>query len=148
MATNFEIYGIDPPIITATLDATVIDPTSSNPTNVLDHTLAFQVKVDWELQSPSLLANAYGTGTWNVDVFLDSYIPGASNLSAVNAGIAMITTTPHVNGPYTSTVTVAPGAAGPLVGAYRLLVTVTHMSPGGTPDGMAGFYEGPIIQFF
>jgi hypothetical protein len=46
---------------------------------------------------------------------------------------------------YSALITVPPGVP---PGTYKLVVTINYLTPANQPGFMAGYQEGPILQFF
>jgi hypothetical protein len=87
-------------------------------------------------------------GTWHVGVYIESIGPGLE----IQAGFVHVPLTPATGTVAynvdvvipAGTVTVPDHQARP----FKLVTTVSYMWPGGTPGPMAGYLEGPIVQFY
>ncbi|MBL8191695.1 MAG: hypothetical protein JNK38_26995 [Acidobacteria bacterium] len=98
----------------------------------------WSINVDWN--TSGFLAPAIG-GNWEVRAFLESMGIGFEDQVGPTVNVAAA-------GPLSknATIPVAPAnTLGITPGAYKLVVTLTHVNP--NPTGVAGYEEGTIVQF-
>lgn len=101
------------------------------------------VDVSWK--TSGFLATAIG-GTWQVKAFLESM--GVGFEGQVGQTNVPATGTAGAPGSLTKNATInvlSANALGIQPGAYKLVVTLTHVNPG--PTGVAAYSEGTIVQF-
>lgn len=141
MPANFDLYGLPTSFLNGSLTATIIDPDGS-PNLVLERTRSFSIKVDWTIQG--IIAPGLG-GDWQLRAFVESIGPGPEMaIGTANLPLSSVPPAPTRN--YTTTMNV-PANSVPQDGTYKLTMVLTHTNMG-IPDHMAGFVEGPVIQFY
>lgn len=103
---------------------------------IIDTRDAWTVTVNWTLSG--FLAPAIG-GSWQVRAFLESMGGGFEGQAGTTVTVPAAARTAVVNVP--------PANSNPAIiaGAYKLVVTLTHVNP--NPTGVAGYEEGTIVQF-
>ena len=112
------------------------------PQTVIRDTQAWDINVRFQEQGAAFLV-----GNWVVDAYVESIGGGVE----VHLGQAV---SPIANAPivHTLVIPVPPGVPGVLAGhettPYKLVVTLTANTGTGFQWAMAGFEEGPILQFF
>jgi hypothetical protein len=139
LADLFDVVNVSP-------RAVVHETEGPNPTTIIRTDQDWYVDVEWDTVGP--LTGLIG-GTWHLHVYLESMGPGKEyELFDKNAP------------PHEHDIPLTPGAApvhyhlhpdiDPKIvepGAYKLVVTVTYTDLANTPFPMAGYWEGPIVQF-
>lgn len=139
MPANFDLFTINNPVILdGSASGTVLDK-DGDPNLVIDVDSPFTVRATWSLSG--LLAPALG-GTWLIRAVAESIGPGPDLVlgTASQPCVCGLGTTT-----FTQDINVGPGL--PADGTYKLTVVITHMN-NGIRSHMAGFYEGPIVQFY
>jgi len=123
----------------ATGSVVVFEPSSSSPTNIFDTNKDWSARVQWQATIHM------SGGTWRVSLHLASLVPGA-NLALTGAAL----TVPVVPGPgpvsYSEETKIAAGTVP--AGTYRLVILIDYIDENGKPGPIAGFIEGPILQFY
>lgn len=106
---------------------------------IVDMNQSWTIRVDWN--TSGFLAPAIG-GTWQVRAFLESMGVGFEGQAGATA---LVPASGSLN--KSTTITVPPPNTNPQMvpGAYKLVVTLTHVNP--NPTGIAGYEEGTIVQF-
>ncbi len=138
----FEPTNIPPNFFNGVINAfAVLDPSGLQPTTIIRTTDTWHVSIGWQISG--IVADAIA-GTWQVRAFLESMGAGFEGQvgPTININLAVDPTTPR---DYNALVTVPPGVP---AGTYKLVVTVNYLTPANQPGFMAGYQEGPIIQFF
>jgi hypothetical protein len=138
----FEPQNIPPNFFTGTINAfAVLDPSGLEPTTIIRTTDTWFVSISWRIAG--IVADALA-GTWQVRAFLESMGAGFEGqvgpVQTINLNADP--TTPR---DYTALLTVPPGTP---AGTYTLVVTINYLTPANQPGFMAGYQEGPILQFF
>lgn len=138
---------LDPTHLGATASATVLDA-DRNPNHVLELGKPWSIEVKWETHNipavpPSNVADVLG-GEWLVSAYLESM--GA----AFEGQVGPTVTVPYEPWPgaagWTATIHV-PATQPPSAAVYKLATVIAYRY-GGSPKPMAGFVEGPLIQFY
>jgi hypothetical protein len=106
---------------------------------IIDSKDAWSINVSWT--TSGFLAPAIG-GNWQVRAFLESM--GGGFEGQVGATVSVAAAGP-LNKNATINVPPANTIPGLTPGAYKLVVTLTHVNP--APTGVAGYEEGTILQF-
>lgn len=131
------------------------------PTTIIRTDQAWRVHIEWRTQG---LAAAAMAGDFHVSAYLESLGPGpdlklpigGANEVSVNLLTGAFTALPLPTGgrrDYSVNINVPAGLV-PIdanrARPYKLVVTVTYTEPmpGDPPGPMAGFLEGPVLQFF
>jgi hypothetical protein len=130
------------PALSGTANATVMSQ-GLNPTTILSVNTPWSIQLNWSMTG--LLASSIG-GDWRLQAFVESMGVGFEGLVAGPLSIP-VTFAPIVNNTRTY-VQNLPVPANPAigVGAYKLVVTITHVNAG-VPTQIAAYMEGPILQF-
>lgn len=105
---------------------------------IVDTKDAWSIRVDWNTSGS--IATAIG-GNWQLRAFLESMGGGFEGQIGPTVNVSAA-------GPLskTASIPVAPAnTLGITAGAYKLVVTLTHLNP--NPTGIAGYEEGKIVQF-
>lgn len=129
---------------TTDLDGTLIAQTIDNdgqPNKVLQNGIANSIRVRWQLTGTLIAANVL-TGSWQLQAFFER-IGGGAEFSVPAAPI-VIPWDP--TGVYDESVPIPAGTAA--VGAYKLVVLVSHLNAVGNPTRMSGFFELPLVRFY
>jgi hypothetical protein len=134
-----------PGFLTGTINATVIDPAGLVPqTNIIQIPDQWRVRVQWSISGLFVPMLAPGA-TWKVSVYLESIGPGLeSQVASLNVPLGAPMGLTHT---YDHTLIVPGNYPGLTAGAYKL-VTVLTIDNGGAPWPMAGFVDGPVLQFY
>ncbi len=140
MATNFDLFTIANPIIlNGGISGLVLDK-DGDPNLVIDVDSPFTIRVNWFLSG--LVAPALG-GNFHVKAVAESIGPGPDFV----LGTAVV---PCICGlgvtNFTKDLNVAPGL--PADGTFKITMLIIHESGGGIKTHMAGFFEGPVVQFY
>ena len=119
--------------------------TPTAPATVIRTNQTWGVKVHFE--TSGALSN-FLPGTWHIGIYLESIGPGQE----IQAAFLHVPLTP---GPdpvvYDIDVDVAAGlisVPNHQTRPFKLVTTVSYMWPNGDPGPMAGYLEGPIVQFY
>jgi hypothetical protein len=138
----FEPQNIPPNFFTGQINAfAVLDPSGLQPTTIIRTSDTWHVQISWQIDGT--VADSLA-GTWQVRAFLESMGPGleAQVGPTQTINLAVDPTSPRN---YNAQITVP---AGTPAGTYKLVVTVNYLTPANQPGFMAGYQEGPILQFF
>ena len=126
---------LNPLSLSGTLNSLQVFDSGPNPNTVIRRSEAWSVRLDWAISGG--IAPALG-GDWEVKVLLEGQIATAS--------IPVASAAPAFNRNYTTTLNIAGGAV-PTDGVYKLVVAILHRNLG-VPTRMAGFEEGPFVEFY
>jgi len=114
------------------------------PTTILHLNLPFVIDVQWDVTGR--FANRIG-GNWDLHAYLE-HMGAGPDLDLTDPGDHIIplqaVTPPHH---YHISFDVPAGRV-THEGSYKLFVAVTYTDRQGVPDDMAGYWEGPILQFY
>jgi hypothetical protein len=111
------------------------------PSTIIETDDNWEVDVNWNIQG--LVAPALG-GDWDVKLFLES-MDGLNPTKQVgNAKVSLGSVPPSNNRKYTAKIKIAAGTVG--AGLYKLTAAITYSNLGVVLE-MAGFHEGPLMQF-
>lgn len=128
-----------------------VHPPLLQPATIIHINQAFKIDVQWDVNGMSW---AWISGTWHLHAYLEHMGVGsdydltdlADHLIPFQfANPAPLPPAPPVH--YHRTFDVPAGFVGQ-EGAYKLVVTLTYINNAGQPDQMAGYWEGPILQFY
>lgn len=129
------------------LNVTVYEP-GEPPSNILEAGRPWYVHIEWEMKGKNFELIA---GTWHLHVNLESIGPGPE-LSLYDYIPPTAITIPSADGYYhvdfdvpASVITNAHVPHQSLL--MKMVVALTFYNSNGEPDDIAGFYEGPILQF-
>ncbi len=119
-----------------------IQETGLAPSTVLHVGLAFRIHVVWNVSGQ---AWAWINGQWDLHAYLELMGPGPElMLTDPNDHVIPF----RFDGlPYDRWIDVGQNVVND-AGAYKLVVTLTYINNAGQPDQMAGYWEGPILQFY
>lgn len=116
------------------------------PNHVLQLGKDWHIKVEWEITDDpghAPLVPAIG-GTWQVRAKLESIGAEWEGMVGAMVPVALVPGQTH----YSTTIHGAGFPPAGNDGGYKLLVTINYIYPTGVPGPMAGFLEGPMIQFY
>ncbi|MBI3243100.1 MAG: hypothetical protein HYZ49_12475 [Chloroflexi bacterium] len=139
---NFEV-SLPEPYLGGDIYAEVYEVKGAKPTTIIRTDQEWGVKIHWELEG-SLVP--YICGEWCIHLCLESMGPGPE----LKLDHPHVPLDPCGNGEYYSDFRVKPGI---ITGEhcsvpYKLVVTVTYLTACEKPGPIAGFVEGPILQFY
>ena len=120
----------------------VLDPAGLQPTTIMRTTDTWHVQIAWRIDG--IIANALA-GTWQVRALLESIGPGFEGQVGPTVPINL-NVDPTAPRDYNVLITVPAGT--PPAGTYKLVVVINYFELTGQPGFMAGYQEGPILQFF
>lgn len=146
MASDFEVlpsgYHVH------NFSAMVLHEDGQTPTNVIRVSDGFHIHLDWDTDGP---LSAFLKGFWHVRAYLESIGPG-QELELPGDKIAL---TPQPGSIHYHGHVVVPANTVKVAGAHpnesvpmKFVATVTYCWPDDTPGPMAGYIEGPILQFY
>jgi len=131
--------------LTGHFSASVHEVGGTAPATVLDTTVPWEVRFQWSIYGGSLAAML--AGQWCLRVRLESIGPGAEFLLPV-AGPQLVPFNPAVSN-YTAVISVPAGTVPASPDAiYKVVACLTTRNALGAPGPIAGYVEGPILQFF
>lgn len=120
------------------IQANICDPNGTPASSIISMTDAWRLEVNWQVHGvfvPSIC------GKWKVTAYLESLGPGPEPIIAERT----IQMTGENN--YSETFWIGPGLPSE-PGPYKLVVTLTSLTPKGKPAPFAGYVELPILQFY
>jgi hypothetical protein len=131
--------------LTGAINSYITEIGGVNPVGILEASKDFEVHVEWTLDGT---LTPFISGEWSIRVFMESIGTGPDlDLPATPLTIPLIPGVGPVS--YAAVVTVPGGTVTPTnTIPYYLVATVTYVKPDGLPGPMAGFSEGPMIQFY
>lgn len=126
----------------------VLDP-GLPPTTIIKMSDPFNVQVEWHIEGG--LVPMLG-GNWHINVFCESIGKGFEGQLGAEKVVALgdgALTNPPPKRAYSTLIDVpaAETIADFEPGAYKLTAVITYEN-GGVPGEMAGYSEGPILQFY
>lgn len=136
-------------LLTGDITAHVHEYGSVEPITILEADKMARVHVIWTLSGP---LTPFLCGKWYVSAFLESMGPGEEfrlplapgEAVALNPKPGPVTYEAWVDIPANRVkVTDTEGTL-----PYKLVVTVAYRAPNGQPGPMAGFVDGPVLQFY
>ena len=119
-------------------------PTAAAPQTILKTDQAWTVHVHFEVSGP---AAPFPHGTWHLECYLES-IGAGGEFEIPEVDIAMGAWVYDVPMPVAAGAVVPEMAPGEPSTPFKITTTLTAVDPAGTVWPMAGYEEGPIIQFF
>jgi hypothetical protein len=145
MAFDFPIPGL-----TGDVDILTHQDPDPDPNTVLEIQDQWMVRAHWWIQGPIV---PFMAGTWHVSVIVESMgKAGEKTLKTVDVPFTPPVGNPRhylVDIPIPSYLTEPdPEKAITEDGVYQLVVVITYTTPGGQVGRMAGFNEGPLLQFY
>lgn len=147
--TPNDLYNVTMTQITATqiqeMLPTVHPPEALlQPSTVLHINQAFRINLQWDVSGR--LANTIG-GNWDLHAYLEHMGDGPDlDLTDPNDHLIPLQAgnLPHHYHKWFD----VPAGIVAHDGAYKLFATLTYINLAGVPDQMAGYWEGPILQFY
>lgn len=139
---------LDGILTNGSIKAEVIDLGTMAPSTVIHINDQWHVNLDWEITGnfqPKFLG-----GSWTVQAFLERFGPGADlNLTGINPVSPVNFLSGTFVGPNTFRyhVEIANGTANPQLGIYTLGLAVRLTDNTNTATDVAGFVQGPMIEF-
>jgi hypothetical protein len=143
MPLNFDLIDPNPVHLDGTLTAVALDP-DNNPNQVFQRDLPWSIQVNWSIFGT--ISPAIG-GDWTVRAYMESI--GAGFEGQVGPTLVIPVNSPGTLPPprnYSATINV-PAGTPPNEGVYKLTVLLNHSNMG-IRDKMAGFTEGPMVEFY
>jgi hypothetical protein len=140
-AMSFESF---PGLVTSG-NATVyeITPPTFAPATIIRRNQAWKVTFDWQTSGVAALFLA---GQWKLEIYLEKMGPDEFGLPAGLSTATVPAVATAALHSYAKDI-VIPANVVP-EGLYKLVVSITHQNPGGSPTPMAGFAEGSLLQFY
>ena len=136
------------------VNISVLDPNVAAfpPSTIIQRDHNWAVKVDWQISGSAV--KTMNSGQWLVKVFIDSIGPGFEGQVGATVAVPVLGP-PPANPPgsasraYTATINAPPPntVPGQIAGTYKLTTVVNHVDAGVQME-IAGFQEGPVIQFY
>jgi hypothetical protein len=113
-------------------------PPVAEPQTILHLNQAWEIHANWQQIGVACML----VGTWHLDAYLESIGPGPE--IALGQVVA-----PFACGAIVAPPLVIPAGTPAQAGAYKLVLTLTALQGDGVnPFQMAGYMEGPILQFY
>lgn len=132
-------------ILTGHFDAAVYELGGSAPTTVIDETQSWEARFDWGVHGSPLTKML--AGKWCLSLHLESIGPGPEVLLPVS-GPKEVPFDPAISH-YTAVITVPAGTIATSADViYKVVACLTTKDALGRPGPIAGYVEGPILQFF
>lgn len=133
-------------VVKVTPGAVVHEVGGAKPTTIIRTNQDWFVSVEWD--TVGMLTGLIG-GTWHLHIYLESMGPGQDYELFDKSASPAEHDIPLKPGPapihYHLHPDIAPSSVEP--GAYKLVVTATYTDLANDPFPMAGYWEGPIVQF-
>jgi hypothetical protein len=132
----------------------VLDASLVAPSTIIHLGDNWSARVNWRIDGPGVPGTA---GDWHVTAWLEQFGPGFEDQVGTTHDVPVdsvpLNPGPPQNRQYSETISIpGAGAGAPALtpGVYRLVTMVTHTlpGPGAVPDAIAGFIEGPFLQFY
>jgi hypothetical protein len=142
---NFEV-SLPTPVLTGEIYADVYEVSGAKPTTIIRTDQEWGVKAHWDLKGT--LA-PFICGEWCIHLFLESMGPGPE-LKLDAYPYSHIPLDPCGDGEYNFDFKVKPGVVKGehCSNPYKLVLAITYITPCGKPGPIAGFVEGPMLQFY
>ncbi len=142
---SFEVSMSHPPL-KGTIDATVHEHGGVEPLNIIRTDQEWAVQLKWQLEGTLV---PFIAGKWQIHLYLESVGPGPE-LRLPQGNIEVEVPLNKKNGQYEYESRVPPGAVTTehTTTLYKVVAAVTYITPYGDPGPMAGFVEGPMLQFY
>jgi hypothetical protein len=148
MATGqIEVSGAPNTGLTGTIEAEIYEQGGVQPTTIIGINQDWRVDFKWSLTGP--LAPLI-CGKWCLHVRLESIGPGHEYALPLTCNEVTVPLDPCGDGHYAYPFTVSKGTvkAEDCSVPYKVVATVTYLNACDRPGPIAGFVEGPIIQFY
>lgn len=135
-----------PTVLNGDVQVQVIDP-DGNPNQVLEINRPWRAQIEWFIDGPTV--SSLG-GNWHIELYLESIGPGFEGLAGTDTVnltniFAPLSNPTHLV--YRSTINV-PAGTPPDPRVYKITALVTYTNLFNNNMAMAGFSEGPMIQFY
>lgn len=147
---RFDTFHLDnhPSIIDAAIDTLLVIDKDGEPNMVIDVDTPFDMKVEWHVSG--LIGPALQGSIWTINVYAESMGPGPEVTLVKNLTVPFNWTGPVTT--FTKTIPnidpVDPSTGLKLDGAYKLTLVITSTNSAGVRLHLAGFVEGPLVQFY
>ena len=120
-------------------DVYEITPPGGAPTTIIRTDQAWKVRFHWRTYGK---LNCVLCGKWNLRIYLEEMGKGEFDLPGATASVAFVSAPTD----YEKDIVIPAGVVPE--GIYKLVVSITHTVPSGEPGPIAGFAEGPLLQFY
>jgi hypothetical protein len=142
--------GLASPHLSGEVYAWITEVGGEDPVTIIRADQDFKVHLKWRLKGR--LAE-FVCGKWCLSIFLESIGPGREiKYPRESLELDLVPCPEDEEGAneYSAYITVPSGTIRPddCSTPYKLVTTVTYLTPKDNPGPMAGFVEGPIIQFY
>ncbi|MCG3160713.1 MAG: hypothetical protein JMDDDDMK_01782 [Acidobacteria bacterium] len=144
---EFEVSGGPAPnLLHGHIEATVMEHGGTTPTTIIRADQAWAVDLHWDLHGALV---PMISGMWVVHIYLESIGPGAE-LKLPDPAPEIKIPVNQISGHYAHHFHVPAGRVPATHGStpYKLVAAITYETQYGTPGPMAGYVEGPILQFY
>ncbi|MBK8905966.1 MAG: hypothetical protein IPM53_32605 [Anaerolineaceae bacterium] len=131
------------PLYDVTISASAHEHAGAPPSTIIRTDQSWAVNVSWQTTG---LTTGMIAGNWHLHCYLERIGPGA-DLDLVDPADHIIPLTPGTS-PVNYFVHFDVPAGAVAAGLYQLVVSMTYLEPTGAPGPMAGFVEGPMLQFY
>jgi hypothetical protein len=115
-----------------------------SPSSLIRRNQAWRVDFDWKTTGPD---NHIIAGNWNLRIFLERMGGAEFSFPPANPGTAVEPVVSLVGASEYQKYIDIPAFVVP-AGLYKLVASITHLGPLGAPSRVAGFAEGPLLQFY
>jgi len=114
-----------------------------NPVTIIRTDQRWDVQIEWQTSG---LIKSWVAGNWHLTIYLESMGPG-EDYKLVDANEAIV---PLLPAPPNYLFQYHPDFDAGVVpaGVYKLILTITYTALDDTPGEMAGYWEGPMLQFY
>jgi hypothetical protein len=132
--------------LTGDIAAYVTEVDSVDPTTIIDTNRDFKVHLNWYVEGA---LTPFVCGTWCISLFLESIGDGPELRLPAEPVELPLHPQPGRN-EYEAWIRIPAGTIAPehCSVPYKLVSTVTYRTVKGRPGPMAGFVEGPVLQFY
>jgi hypothetical protein len=144
---RFETSGnLRSPYLSGEIGAYITEVDGVDPVTIIRSDQDWKVHVHWTLSGK---LNEFVCGEWCLNLFLESIGPGRE-LRLPDEELHVHLKPQPYETRYWETICIPAGRVPvDMCGTpYKLVVTVTYLTPKGEPGPMAGFVEGPVVQFY
>ena len=141
-----EVSGAPSSGLHGSIQATVHEHGGTAPTNIIRTDQAWGVNLAWQIHGPLVPMIC---GWWCLHIFMESIGPGPE-FALPDPGPEILIPVDHINGNYSYHFDVPAGrvTADHCGTPYKVVVAITYKTQYGTPGPLAGFVEGPMLQFY
>lgn len=143
---QFEVSGTPSSGLHGHIQATVMEHGGTAPTTIIRTDQAWAVDLTWQLHGPLVPMIC---GHWCLHIFMES-IGSGPEFSLPDPGPEILIPVNQPSGNYSHHFHVPAGrvTADHCSTPYKVVVAITYKTQYGTPGPLAGFVEGPILQFY